>query len=361
MAPSSTRRRPVHLDVEIDVAGRVDDVDPVVLPLARHGGGGDGDAALALLLHVVGRGVAVVDLADLVGHPGVVQDPLGRGRLARVDMRGDADVANLVERRASHGNLHTKTGAPEPLFRAPACRSNRCCTAARFARFIAPSARQHLHTPIWRGPATLPAAHGEALVVGVAVPMPMRGPATVVSWVPHGATRLGADRHARRGGERRRTGAAPHRLPHAGEGRGGDAAPTTSPDRGPGDQGLGHHAAQVQRLAGALRPVGFALGGAAPSAPPACWTIATCSRPATCARWPRDCRRNTGNFSGRQRWRRHFRTAPRRRHRCRASPPCSGTGGAGGTYSPAAARCRGYPLSPDRAGARRRVRWLWDS
>ena len=56
----------VHLDVEVDVARRVDDVDPVVLPLAGHRGRGDGDAPLTLLLHVIGRGVAVVHLADAV-------------------------------------------------------------------------------------------------------------------------------------------------------------------------------------------------------------------------------------------------------------------------------------------------------
>src|SRR5882762_4811902 len=44
-------QRPLDLDREIDVAGRVDDVDPVVLPPARGGCGGDGDAALLLLDH----------------------------------------------------------------------------------------------------------------------------------------------------------------------------------------------------------------------------------------------------------------------------------------------------------------------
>ena len=82
----------VHLDVEIDVAGRVDDVDAVVLPLARDGGGGDRDATLALLVHVVGRGVAVMHLADAVRHAGIVQDTLGRRRLARIDVGSDADV-----------------------------------------------------------------------------------------------------------------------------------------------------------------------------------------------------------------------------------------------------------------------------
>ena len=89
-------QRTVHLDVEIDMAGRVDDVDLVVLPPGGHGGGGDGDPPLALLRHVVGGGVAVMDLTDPVGLAGVVQDPLGRGGLPGVDMRRDPDVADLV-------------------------------------------------------------------------------------------------------------------------------------------------------------------------------------------------------------------------------------------------------------------------
>ena len=93
----------VDLDVEVDVARRVDDVDAVLLPLARHRRGGDGDPPLPLLLHVVGRGVAVMHLTDPVRHAGVVQNPLGRGRLARVDMCGDADIANAIERGRGHG------------------------------------------------------------------------------------------------------------------------------------------------------------------------------------------------------------------------------------------------------------------
>ena len=53
--------------------------------------------ALLLLLHPVhGRG-AVMHLADLVGLAGVEEDPLGRRRLAGVDMRHDAEVAVAVE------------------------------------------------------------------------------------------------------------------------------------------------------------------------------------------------------------------------------------------------------------------------
>jgi uncharacterized protein (DUF1501 family) len=42
-----------------------------------------------------------------------------------------------------------------------------------------------------------PASHGDALAIGVAVPLLLRGPATVASWAPHGTAALDADLYAR--------------------------------------------------------------------------------------------------------------------------------------------------------------------
>ena len=86
----------LDLDREVDVAGRVDDVDPVALPLAGGRRGGDRDAAFLLLLHPVHDGGALVDLAHLVGAAGVVEDALGRRRLTGVDVRHDPDVARFL-------------------------------------------------------------------------------------------------------------------------------------------------------------------------------------------------------------------------------------------------------------------------
>jgi hypothetical protein len=79
------------------VAGGVDDVEALVFPESGRRGGRDGDAALLLLVHPVhGRG-AVVDFADLMVLAGVVQNPLGRRRLARVDVGHDAEVAVVLD------------------------------------------------------------------------------------------------------------------------------------------------------------------------------------------------------------------------------------------------------------------------
>ena len=95
----------LDLGREVNVAGRVDDLEAVLLavvgtagvfPEARGGGGRDGHAALLLLHHPVHRRGAVVHLADLVGLARVVEDALGRRRLARVDVGHDADVARVL-------------------------------------------------------------------------------------------------------------------------------------------------------------------------------------------------------------------------------------------------------------------------
>mmetsp|Transcript_16906 Transcript_16906/g.45368 ORF Transcript_16906/g.45368 Transcript_16906/m.45368 type:complete len:533 (+) Transcript_16906:948-2546(+) len=87
----------LDLEGEVDVARGVDNVDTSVLPESRGGGSGDGDAALLLLGHIVHGGGAVVDLADFVGLAGVVEDTLGGGGLAGVDVGHDANVAVVLQ------------------------------------------------------------------------------------------------------------------------------------------------------------------------------------------------------------------------------------------------------------------------
>ncbi len=90
-------QRALDLDGEIHVAGRVDDVDALAVPVSGRRGGGDGDAALLLLLHPVHGGGAVVHLAHLVALAGVIEDALGGRCLAGVDMRHDPDIAVVLE------------------------------------------------------------------------------------------------------------------------------------------------------------------------------------------------------------------------------------------------------------------------
>ena len=96
-------QRTLHLDGEVHVARRIDDLDAVVHlvdrvgPVRRRGRRRDRDAPLLLLDHPVHRGGAVVHLTNLVALAGVEEDPLGRGGLTGIDVGHDADVAGSFE------------------------------------------------------------------------------------------------------------------------------------------------------------------------------------------------------------------------------------------------------------------------
>ena len=89
--------RPLDLDGEVDVAGRVDDVDLLVAPVDGGRGRGDRDPALLLQLHVVHHRAFALDLLDHVDAAGVEQDPLGQRGLARVDVGRDPDIADVAK------------------------------------------------------------------------------------------------------------------------------------------------------------------------------------------------------------------------------------------------------------------------
>ena len=107
----------LDLDRKVHVPGRVDQVDAMIVPEAGRGGGGDRDPPLLLLLHPVHRGGALVDLAELVDLLRVEEDPLGHGRLARVDVGDDPDVPGALERRcwrAVRGGSAWRSGRHRP-------------------------------------------------------------------------------------------------------------------------------------------------------------------------------------------------------------------------------------------------------
>jgi hypothetical protein len=106
-----------HLVAEVDVAGGVDHVEGVLAaaerPVHAHGLRLDGDAALALDIHVVEVLRAHVAIRDGARD---LQHAVGQRRLAVVDMRDDAEVADLrgVGRRR-HWGVHTARRHCPPL------------------------------------------------------------------------------------------------------------------------------------------------------------------------------------------------------------------------------------------------------
>ena len=85
--------RAIHFDGEVDVSGRVDNVQAVAVPLAGGGGGLDGNTALAFLVHEVGGGFTLVNLSGFVDLPGQLQNAF-RGRcLAGINVGENANVS----------------------------------------------------------------------------------------------------------------------------------------------------------------------------------------------------------------------------------------------------------------------------
>jgi len=70
--------RAFDFEVEVDVSGRVDEVELVAFPVEGDAGRADGDASLAFFLHVVHDGVAVVHLSLIRAYLRA-----GRARLRR--------------------------------------------------------------------------------------------------------------------------------------------------------------------------------------------------------------------------------------------------------------------------------------
>ena len=85
---------------EVDVPGRVDQVELVALPLHAHRLGLDRDPALALQLHRVEHLLAHLALGDGVRQ---LEDAVGQRRLAVVDVGDDREVADVLLIHASSG------------------------------------------------------------------------------------------------------------------------------------------------------------------------------------------------------------------------------------------------------------------
>jgi hypothetical protein len=82
---------------KVYVARRIDNVNRRALPLARHGRRIDRDTAFRFFRIKVRLSRTVIDVAHPVRSAGVVKDPFGRRRLARINVRDDTDVSNVVD------------------------------------------------------------------------------------------------------------------------------------------------------------------------------------------------------------------------------------------------------------------------
>ena len=112
--------RALDLRSEVHVTGRVDDVDAMsdsgkglgqsllflLRPEAGDGGGGDGNAAFALLIHPVRHGIAIIHIANFVDQTGVKENSFGGGRLAGIDVGCNPDVAGALHRVLPFRRVH---------------------------------------------------------------------------------------------------------------------------------------------------------------------------------------------------------------------------------------------------------------
>jgi hypothetical protein len=88
----------LHFGGKVNMTRRIDDVNLAISPETGNGRSRDGDPPLSFLLHPIGHGRPVVHIAHPMRAPRVKEDPLGRRRLAGVDMGDDADVSYALER-----------------------------------------------------------------------------------------------------------------------------------------------------------------------------------------------------------------------------------------------------------------------
>ena len=94
-------QRTLDLYGKINVAGSVDQIDLMTAPFTGRRRRGDGNSALLLLLHPVHRGHALVHLADAMGAARIVEDTFGCRGFSGINVRHDADVANMIQRMSS--------------------------------------------------------------------------------------------------------------------------------------------------------------------------------------------------------------------------------------------------------------------
>src|SRR6185437_1028189 len=107
-------------------------------PFERHARGIDGDAAFLFLGVVIGFGGSLVDAAELVLVPGVIEEVLSGRGLSGIDVRDHTDVANQLQfRKLALGHFEThrssrKESTATPTFRTSMHKSS--CSSASLHR-----------------------------------------------------------------------------------------------------------------------------------------------------------------------------------------------------------------------------------
>ena len=106
-------QRALNLHGEVNVSGGVDDIDSVAFPVGGGSSGGNGNTSLLLLRHPVHCRRALMHLADLMVDTCVIQDTLGRGGFAGVNVGHYADITCKIQRDVSwHSVLPFDTPTP---------------------------------------------------------------------------------------------------------------------------------------------------------------------------------------------------------------------------------------------------------
>ena len=104
----------LHLGGKIHMAGRINDIDLMVVPVAGNGRRRNRDAPLTFLRHPVGDRRPFVHLTDFVRETCIVQDAFAHGGLAAINVGDDADVSSFFQ-RGRHVLLPTRCTAPRSL------------------------------------------------------------------------------------------------------------------------------------------------------------------------------------------------------------------------------------------------------
>ena len=94
--PVEHPERPLDLNGKIHMARGIDDIDPIIAPQTGGSRRSDRYPPLLLLDHPVHRGGSLVHFTDLIVDPRIVENPLSRRSLPRINMGHDADITSLI-------------------------------------------------------------------------------------------------------------------------------------------------------------------------------------------------------------------------------------------------------------------------